>query len=86
MTPLDPPSLPHPRRKNKFCEHCRGRSGVGLLLPSDRVRGVPPAFDEVVVNSSEGGVWSVAPAILGDSRFRVVNNTAVRLPPRLSLN
>ena len=32
---------------------------------------------DMIVNSSEGGVWSVAPTALGSMRFRVINNTAV---------
>ena len=75
--PFSPPLAP--RRKNKFCERCRGRTGAGLLLPTDRVRGLPASLDDIIVNSSEGGVWSFAPTMLGDARFRVVNNTAVRL-------
>ena len=66
------------RRKNKFCDRCRGRNGQNIMLPIDRIRGLPPTLDDIVVNSAEGGVWSVAPAVLSDSRFRVVNNTAVR--------
>ena len=51
-----------------------------MLLPVARVRGLPATLDDIIVNSSEGGVWSVAPTMLGDARFRVVNNTAVRPP------
>ena len=41
------------RRKNKFCEVCRGRSGPGLVLPSDRVRGLPSHLDEIIANHNE---------------------------------
>jgi hypothetical protein len=69
-------------RKNKFCDFCRGRHGRGLELPAERVRGLPEILDETVINSSDGGVWSIAPTVLRDARFRVINNTAVR-PARL---
>ena len=73
------PRISLARRKNKFCEVCRGRSRTGgVLIPASRVRGLPADLDDVVLNSPEGGVWSVAPAVLRDARYRVINNTAVR--------
>jgi len=68
--------------KNKFCNHCNGKRG-DLYLPATRVRGLPESMHGFLVNSSEGGVWSVAPAALGSARFRVINNTAGCCMPRL---
>lgn len=75
------PSLPRPalpRRKNKFCMHCNGKCG-DLYLPVARVCGLKEELHDVLVNSSESGVWSAAPAALGSARFRVINNTAVSI-------
>ena len=71
------------RRKNKFCMQCNGKRGE-LYLPLTRVCGLPDALHDVLVNSSEGGVWSKAPNTLGPTaRFRVINNTAGCCLPRL---
>jgi hypothetical protein len=53
--------------KNKFCDLCNGKRG-DLFLPLNRVRGLPPSMHEILVNSSEGGVWSVVPSALGNAR------------------
>ena len=72
---FSPPRL-RPRRKNKFCVFCNGKRG-DLHVSAARVRGLPEQLHDLVMNSSEGGVWSVAANTLGEARFRVVNNTAV---------
>ena len=69
-------------RKNKFCLNCNGKRG-DLFVNVARVRGLPANMEELVVNSSEGGVWSVSPHQLGSARFRVINNTAGCCQPRL---
>jgi len=71
--------------KNKFCEACRGRLGPGLQLPAHRIRGLPEMLDDTVVNSSDGGVWSVAHSVLREARFRVVNNTSGCTRPRIAI-
>lgn len=75
---FSPPRL-RPRRKNKFCVFCNGKRG-DLHVSAARVRGLPEQLHDLVMNSSEGGVWSVAANTLGEARFRVVNNTAVSAP------
>ena len=74
--------MPTDRRKNKFCINCNGKRG-DLYVHASRVRGLPESLHEIVINSSEGGVWSVSSNTLGDARFRVINNTAACCLPRL---
>jgi len=53
------------------------------MLPLARLRAMPEVFANILVNSSEGGVWTAAHDVLGPARFRVVNNTAGCTGPRL---
>ena len=68
--------------KNKFCTQCNGKRGE-LYLPLTRVRGVPESLHDVLVNSSDGGVWSRAPNVFGNVSFRLINNTVGCSLPRI---
>ena len=52
-------------------------------MDAGRVCGLPAPLHNVFVNSSDSGVWTQADAAIGGGRFRVVNNTATCVPPRL---
>jgi len=68
--------------KNKFCSFCSG-SQAQLSLPADRVRGLPLQLYDAFVNMPGSGVWTLAAVQAGGGNFRVVNNTAACVSPRL---
>lgn len=47
------------------------------------MRGLPESLHDILINSSKSGVWSTAFDILGNARYRVINNTAGCSLPRL---
>ena len=68
--------------KNKVCDMCNGKK-ADLVLPASRVCGLPMPLHDAFINSSDSGVWTQADEALGGGKFRVVNNTATCVPPRL---
>lgn len=68
--------------KNKFCAFCSGQQAQ-LSLPAERVRGLPLQLYDAFVNMPGSGVWTAAAVQAGGGNFRVVNNTAACVPPRL---
>lgn len=67
--------------KSKFCSVHR----QNMWLPADRLRTLPDALANTVVNNRSGGVWNVMklPMGAGDARYRVINNTDGCYLPRL---
>ena len=67
--------------KSKFCSVHR----QNMWLPADRLRTLPDALVNKVVNNRSGGVWNVMqlPMGMGDARYRVINNTDGCYLPRL---
>lgn len=67
--------------KTKFCSVHR----QDMWLPAERMRTLPDALVDKVVNNRSGGVWNVMnlPMGAGDARYRVINNTEGCYLPRL---
>ncbi|MGB2469845.1 MAG: DNA gyrase subunit A, partial [Flavobacteriales bacterium] len=67
--------------KNKFCANCK----EGILVPLAHVRGVSAELAACFVNKRSEGFWNIAPKSMGGGKYRILNNTAGSIGPRLAL-
>ena len=67
--------------KTKFCANCR-RS---VLVPAQNVRAISAAQSQFAHNRRSEGFWNIAPKSMGGGKYRILNNTAGSIGPRLAL-
>ena len=67
--------------KSKFCDNCRD----SIIVPLDRVRALSAELAACFVNKRSEGFWNSAPKSMGGGQYRILNNTAGSIGPRLAL-
>jgi len=67
--------------KNKFCYSCK----EGIFVPLAQVRAVSAELAACFVNKRSEGFWNSAPKSMGGGQYRILNNTAGSIGPRLAL-
>jgi len=67
--------------KNKFCDNCRH----SVVVPASRVCALTAELAACFVNKRSEGFWNRAPASMGGGQYRIINNTAGSVGPRLAL-
>ena len=67
--------------KNKFCHNCK----EGILVPLAQVRAASAELAACFVNKRSEGFWNNAPKSMGGGQYRILNNTAGSIGPRLAL-
>ena len=67
--------------KNKFCVNCRD----SIIVPTSRVCVLSAELAASFVNKRSEGFWNHAPASMGGGQYRIINNTAGSIGPRLAL-
>ena len=67
--------------KNKFCDTCKD----GILIPVAQVRVVSNELAACFANKRSEGFWNIAPRSMGGGKYRILNNTAGSIGPRLAL-
>jgi len=67
--------------KNKFCDSCKDC----IMVPRNRVCALTAELAACFVNKRSEGFWNHAPANMGGGQYRIINNTAGSVGPRLAL-
>ena len=67
--------------KSKFCDNCRD----SIIVPLAYVCALSPEQAECFVNKLSKGFWNHAPASMGGGQYRIINNTAGCIGPRLAV-
>ena len=67
--------------KNNFCDSCRD----SIIVPLAYVCALTPEQAECFVNKLSKGFWNHAPASMGGGQYRIINNTAGCIGPRLAV-
>jgi hypothetical protein len=67
--------------KNKFCTTCKD----GILIPLAQVRALSNELAACFANKRSEGFWNSAPKSMGGGQYRILNNTAGSIGPRLAL-
>ena len=67
--------------KNKFCNNCKD----GILMPLAQVRALSNELAACFANKRSEGFWNNAPKSMGGGQYRILNNTAGSIGPRLAL-
>ena len=67
--------------QNKICASCKD----SLIVPTSRVCVLTAKLAECFVNRRSEGFWNYAPASMGGGQYRIINNTAGCIGPRLAL-
>ena len=67
--------------KNKFCDNCKD----SIVVPTSRVCALTTELAARFVNRRSEGFWNHAPASMGGGQYRIINNTAGSIGPRLAL-
>ena len=67
--------------KNNFCDNCRD----SIIVPLAYVCALSPEQAECFVNKLSKGFWNHAPASMGGGQYRIINNTAGCIGPRLAV-
>ena len=67
--------------KNKFCDTCK----EGILIPLAQVRALSNELASCFANKRSEGFWNNAPKSMGGGQYRILNNTAGSIGPRLAL-
>ena len=67
--------------KNNFCDNCRD----SIMVPLAHVCALSAEQAECFVNKLSKGFWNHAPASIGGGQYRIINNTAGCIGPRLAV-
>ena len=67
--------------KNNFCDSCRSC----IMLPLAQVCALSAEQAAWFVNKRSKGFWNYAPASMGGGQYRIINNTAGCIGPRLAV-
>jgi len=67
--------------KNKFCDNCKD----SIIVPTSRICVLSTELAACFVNKRSEGFWNRAPESMGSGQYRIINNTAGCIGPRLAL-